>query len=69
MQVIRYFKTNHYPLNGNIPEEILLLEDGRAVYLNPSESDKVFNSLEEASDYAVDELIEVNESYGEYEVR
>ena len=46
--VIAAWKTDAYPLGGNLPEEILLLDNGRAIYLNPGLPDEVCVSLEAA---------------------
>ena len=46
--VIDAYKTDHFPLDGNLSEEVLVLADGRAVYLNPAQPDEIYGSLDEA---------------------
>ena len=52
LNVIDAYKTDHYPDNGNVSEEILVLEDGQAVVLHPLYDDQIFDTLEEAMIYA-----------------
>lgn len=53
IHVTHAYKTDHYPLDGNLTEEVLVLADGRAVYLNPGLPDEICHSLEDAKDYCV----------------
>ena len=48
LAIVKAFKTDYFPLDGNLAEEVLELADGRAVYLNPSDEDQMCDSLEEA---------------------
>ena len=48
--VIHAYRTDHYPLDGNLPEVVLVLDDGRAVYLNPGLADEIYDTLDEALD-------------------
>jgi hypothetical protein len=46
--VIRAFKTDVFPLDGNLSEEVLELSTGEGVYLNPEYADEIYSSVEEA---------------------
>ena len=46
--VIAAWKTDRYPLGGNLAEEILVLDDGRAIYLNPGLPDEVCEDFDAA---------------------
>lgn len=48
ISVVSAYKTDHYPLDGNLAEEVLTLADGRAIYLNPGVPDEVYPSQAEA---------------------
>lgn len=48
VRVIAAYTTNHFPLGGNLPEEVLELETGEGVYLNPGLEDEVYPDLDEA---------------------
>jgi len=46
--VVAAFKTDHFPLDGNLAEEVLILNNGQAVYLNPDLPDQICASQEDA---------------------
>lgn len=47
MKVLEIHTSNSYPLNGNIPIELWVLEDGRHVILNPASGDEYYESEED----------------------
>lgn len=47
-RVIQAWKTDFFPCHGNISEEVLALDTGQWVYLNPVSGDAVYETLEEA---------------------
>jgi len=53
MKVIAAYKTDHFPLGGNISEEIFVVEDGWAIFLTPDHPDTMFPTLEEAIEHAI----------------
>lgn len=47
------YVTDHSPRGGNITEEVLVLEDGRAVFMTPDDVDTLCASYEDAQDLCV----------------
>ena len=47
-QVIRAWKTDVRPWDGNITEEVLALDNGQGVYLNPGEEDTWYACIADA---------------------
>ena len=46
--VVAAWQTDHYPLGGTLSEAVLVLEDGRAVYLSPGELDELCEDFDDA---------------------
>jgi hypothetical protein len=51
--VTKAYTTDHFPLGGNLSEEVLVLADGRAVYLNPGQDDEIYETLDDAEEACV----------------
>jgi hypothetical protein len=56
--VIRAYKAESRTDNGMVTEEVLLLDDGHAVYCNPGYEDAIVASLDDALAYCVAEPYE-----------
>lgn len=52
-QVTQAYRTQYHPYGGSMPEEVLVLDDGRAVYLNTRGFDVLFTNTLSALDYCV----------------
>ncbi len=47
MKVLEIYTSNSFPLNGNLPIELWVLEDGRHVVVNPESGDEYYESEED----------------------
>lgn len=54
--VVKAYKSDHYPVSGNLSEEVLVLADGRAVYLNPGLPDEIYDDEGSAVEACVGDL-------------
>ena len=47
-KVVAAWKTDYYPLGGTRSKEVLVLEDGSAVYRNPGQPDELCEDFDDA---------------------